>query len=132
MYEFHGWIKLAESTSDYDVGGLERKCEKLRLRLDKLNWPSGRAEVLLLNGFYTLTLHATPNRRRSESIELDELLNIVAIDFKGAYGLVYEYDEQIETPGGRGVFSVKVIRRGMCELRLDPFLSPTAPVAEDY
>lgn len=131
MYEFHGWIKLAESTSDTDEGRLEQKCEQLRLRLNRLNWPSGRAEILLLNGFYTLSLSAIPNRRRSESKELQELLGFITSEFKGAYGLVYEYDEQIEFPDGRGAFSVKVIRKGTCETRLDPFLSPALPVVED-
>ena len=131
MYEFHGWIKLAESARDIDEGGLERKCEELQSRLNKLNWPSGRAEVLLLNGLYTLTLNAIPNRRRSEATELQELLRFVASEFKGAYGLVYEHDEHTELPNGCGVFSVNVIRRGECETRLDPFLSPRIPVVED-
>ena len=131
MYEFHGWIKLAESTSDFDEGGLEEKCDKLRIRLNELNWPSGRAEVLLLNGFYVSTLNAIPNRRRSESKELEELLTFITSEFGGAYGLIHEYDDQTETSTGRGVFSVKVIRRGKCETRLDPFLSPTSPVVED-
>jgi hypothetical protein len=52
-------------------------------------------------------------------------------DFKGAYGLVYEYDEQAQTAEGRGVFTVNAIKRGRCEKLLDPFLSPTVPVVED-
>jgi hypothetical protein len=101
------------------------------VQLAKLDWPSGRAEILLQNGFHTLVLNAIPNRRRSESQDIDEILGVVIKDFKGAYGLIYEHDEQIETPNGHGVFSVKVIRRGECETRLDPFLSPTVPVVED-
>ncbi|WP_366941157.1 Imm7 family immunity protein [uncultured Kiloniella sp.] len=61
------------------------------------------------------------------------LCNTATIDkFKGAYGLIYEFDGQREVEIGRGVFSVSVIKRGACEKRLDPFLSPTIPVVEDY
>ncbi len=131
MYEFHGWIKLVESTREIDEGGLEQKCQELQRRLNKLRWPSGKAAILLLNGLYTLTLNAIPNRRRSEATELQELLRFVTSEFKGAYGLVYEHDEDTELPNGWGVFSVNVIRRGECETRLDPFLSPRIPVVED-
>lgn len=131
MYEFHGWIKLAESTSEIDEGSLESKCKKLRDVLSKIEWSSGRAELLLLNGLYTLVLNAIPNRRRGESRELNELILLVLEEFKGAYGIIYEYDEQSEVAAGQGVFSVRVVKRGQCESQLDPFLSPVVPVVED-
>jgi hypothetical protein len=84
-----------------------------------------------MNGVYTLVINAIQNRRRSEANELHQLLTYVVKEFKGAYGLVYEYDEQLETSYGRGVYSVNVVKRGYCELALDPFLSPVIPVVED-
>lgn len=132
MYEFHGWIKLVESPSEVDEGALQSKCNTLRNTLnEQINWPSGRAELLLLNGVYMLVLNAVPNRRRSEADELDNLVSNIISDFKGAYGIIYEYDEMVETPTGRGIFSVRVIKRGSCEVFLDPFLSPKIPVVED-
>jgi hypothetical protein len=62
---------------------------------------------------------------------LKELAVDVARDFAGSYGLIYEYDEQLTVPGGRGVFSVTVIKRGQCLPSMDPFLSPGVPVFED-
>jgi len=131
MYEFHGWIRLAESTSEVDEGLLKIKCEKLEKILSLLEWSSGKAELLLLNGNYTVVLNAIPNRRRGEARDLENLLKIIAQEFKGAYGVVYEYDEQTEVAYGHGVFSVNVIKRGGCQLLLDPFLSPVVPIAED-
>lgn len=111
MYEFHGWIKLAESPQEIDCGDLEEKCGRLKEALAHLKWSSGKAELLTLNGFHVLTLNGIPGRRRSEAHDLDRILTLVAQDFKGAYGVVYEYDVQTQTAGGRGVFSVKVIKR---------------------
>jgi len=131
MYEFHGWIRLADSPSEIDEGQLDEKCERLKSFLSSISWSSGRVELLLTNGVYTLILHAVPNRRRSEAQDLVSIINKVISEFKGAYGVIYEYDELTNTEYGRGVFSVKVIKRGRCELALDPFLSPLAPAAQD-
>jgi hypothetical protein len=96
-----------------------------------IEWPSGRAEMLLMNGENILLLNAIPNRRRSEANDLNKIIGIIIHEFKGAYGIIYEYDEGVVTPEGRGLFTVKVIKRGKCESALDPFLSPTIPVVED-
>ncbi|MCP1619873.1 immunity protein 7 of polymorphic toxin system [Pseudomonas sp. SLBN-26] len=130
MYEFHGWIKLSESPSEMDEGGLDQKVKKFKNELSSFGWSSGRGEILLMNGVYTLVLNAIPNRRRTEAEDLQKIVDIVTKDFAGAYGLIYEYDEQASTEYGRGVFSVRVIKRGKCEVFLDPFLSPVIPVVE--
>lgn len=131
MYEIHGWIRLAESPSEIDDGGLDKKCEKLREFLAEINWLSGKLELMVLNGVYTVVMHAIPNRRRSEAHDLARIIDRIVCEFKGAYGIIYEYDELTVTEYGRGVFSVKVIKRGRFELALDPFLSPLVPVVED-
>lgn len=131
MYEFHGWIRLAESPSDIDEGGFDAKLALLQSAVSALDWSNGRAEIMVANGVATLLVDAVPNRRRDEAAELGALIALVIEHFKGAYGIVYEYDEQSRTEYGRGVFSVKVIKRGRCEIALDPFLSPLVPVAED-
>ena len=131
MYEFHGWINLAESPSEVDEGKLEQKCSELEEFIAGLDWSSGQCKLLQMNGLYTVIVNARPNRRRSEAEELRELIKLITSEFKGAYGIVHEYDEQGSLPAGRGVFTVNVIKRGYCEIRLDPFLSPTNPVVED-
>ena len=131
MYEFHGWIRLAESASEIDEGSLDEKVKLLENCISRIEWDSGKVEVMLANGVYTLLVNTVPNRRRDEADELSNLISFVVDNFKGAYGIIYEYDEQTRTEYGRGVFSVTVIKRGSHVLALDPFLSPLAPVAED-
>lgn len=131
MYEFHGWITLAETPSDVDAGKYDEKYDALWNHIDTLNWSSGKVDLLELNGRNTLIVNGYPNRRRSEANELKQLITYVAEIFSGAYGIIYEYDEQTETANGRGVFSVTVVRRGQCLTSLDPFLSPAIPVIED-
>lgn len=131
MYEFHGWITLAETATDVDIGTFDDNYNLIRTHISRLGWPSGVAEFLEINGRVVLVLNGYPNRRRSEAKELTELVSLVATKFKGAYGLIYELDELTETTGGRGVFSVTVVKRGECLLALDPFLSPTIPSIEN-
>ena len=72
-----------------------------------------------------------PKRRRSEAEDLESLLHLIVREFKGAYGLVYIFDEGMEMTDGRGIYSVKIIKRGQVTVSLDPFLSPTIPNVED-
>jgi hypothetical protein len=131
VYEFHGWIRLAETSTEIDEGMLDEKVGSLNRFISTIEWSSGRAEVILLNGLYTLVVNAAPNRRRDEALDLLKIVEFVNENFSGAYGIIYEYDEQSRTAYGRGVFSVRIIRRGKCEVALDPFLSPFVPVVED-
>lgn len=131
MYEFHGWITLAETPYDVDAGEYDEKYEDLRNHIDNLSWSSCMVDLLELNGRNTLIMNGYPNRRRSEANELRQLISYVSEKFTGAYGIIYEYDELTEIANGRGVFSVIVVRRGKCIPALDPFLSPAVPVIED-
>jgi hypothetical protein len=131
MYEFHGWIRLADSPSEIDEGALDDKTKILESMISSIEWVNGKIDLLTANGVHTLIMNAVPNRRRDEADDLATLLSFVVDNFKGAYGIVYEYDEQTRTEYGRGVFSVNVIKRGTCTRTLDPFLSPLVPVAED-
>lgn len=104
---------------------------RLEEEISKMKWANGSAEIKLLNGQYLLVINAIPNRRRGEATDLNQLIDYVVSDFEDAYGIVYEFDEQTATTYGRGVFSVRVIKRGKCDIVLDPFLSLTIPVVED-
>ena len=131
MYEFNGWIRIAESPAEIDAGLLDQKCNDLSRFLSQFSWGSGKVELLTLNGSHTVQLIAVPNRRRQEAKDLNLIIDYIVENFSGAYGIIYEYDEGAPTANGHGVFSVKVIKRGRVEPRLDPFLSPLVPVCED-
>lgn len=60
MYEFHGWIRLAESPSDIDEGGLDAKLALLQSGVAGLDWSNGRAEIMIANGL--LRYWSTPCR----------------------------------------------------------------------
>lgn len=130
MYNVFGWVFLSDSPSEIDEGNHDLECQKLKEYIEKLTW-SNPPRIFPSNGFYIVTVHMIINRRRSEAEELDLLLKYIVEHFKGAYGIVYEYDNYIEVPAGRGVYSVKVLKRGRIEVALDPFLSPVCPVVED-
>ena len=132
MYEIHGWIRLAESPDDIDEGELDAKVDRLATLVAAVPLPGGLFELLAVNGSRTLVVHIDTNRRRP-GLEhaLDEILAFVTGELPGSYGVLYEYDEQDRVHHGRGVFSVRVVKRGRCEPALDPFLSPLVPVAEN-
>lgn len=131
MYEFHGWIVLCESPSEIDSGSLTNALMQVRLRIAELGFDSTTAQMLLHNGRHTLVINGYPNRRRSEAVAVKKLLQYLADLLPGSYGLVYEGDEGVELPAGRGLFTVTVVKRGQLVSTLDPFLSPTIPAVED-
>ncbi|HVJ62257.1 MAG TPA: Imm7 family immunity protein [Tahibacter sp.] len=131
MYEFHGWIALAETSQEIDEGGLEQKIVRLQTLLDTLDFSPSIAHIVIHNGRCTLSLHAYPNRRRSEADNLRELIEHIVESMPGSYGIVYERDEQWELPHGRGLFCALVVKKGRWHIALDPFLSPNIPQIED-
>lgn len=131
MYEFHGWLALAETPHDIDDGRLDDKIARLQSLLDTLALSPSIARIVLHNGRRTLSLHAYPNRRRTEAEHLRRVLDHVVESLPGSYGIVYERDEQHELPHGRGLFSVLVVKKGRWQAAPDPFLSPNVPEIED-
>ena len=131
MYEFHGWLGLAESTEEADCGNLEAAISELRDRVQALGWQTANAEVLLLNGQFFLRLTGLVNRRRDEARNVAELLTFVSNRLPGSWGMVYERSDDMPTPPGPGAFRVLVLSRGVVREHLDPFLSPVNPNIED-
>jgi hypothetical protein len=131
MYEFHAWFGLAESAGEEDTERLLPLVEELKGLLTKFQRPTASAQLIPLNGTYYLTLTGDANRRRGEADALEEILSFLSLRFPGAWGLVYERDDEMQGPPGRNAFRVRVLARGRVEERSDPFLSPCRPTIED-
>lgn len=133
MFEFHGWFNLSDSPREVDTGRLAGFVERLEQRVTALSWRAflAFAEVHTLNGEYRLVVGGNPNHRGQIGRELDELLEFVAQEAPGSYGLLYWRDIEGELPAGPDNYHVVVMARGRLTLRLDPFLSPTVPTVED-
>jgi hypothetical protein len=131
VYEFHGWVVLAESAEESDVGGLGAALDEVRARLEGSGWPPANAVLGWRNGRAVLTLEGAANRPGAEAGALDELLGFVAARLPGSYGLLYERDDERIEPPGPNAFRVRVLARGEIRDGEDPFLSPCRPVIED-
>jgi hypothetical protein len=132
MYEAHGWFGLAESPHDINDGALGGKVEEVR------DFVAGQhcsatlaATILALNGQHWLVVNAFANRRRDEADWIDALLELVRRELPGAWGTLYERDDETSSSPGPNAFAVTVLARGKLSKRLDPFLSPCNPVIED-
>jgi hypothetical protein len=131
MHEFHGWFEVSESTDEGDAGTLASGIQELGERVAGIDWATGAASLLGLNGTYFLRVDGLINRVRDEADELYDLLGFVAERFPGSYGLLYERADEFPDPPGTKAFRVQVMARGKISVRLDPFLSPVNPVIED-
>lgn len=133
MFEFHGWFNLSDSPCENDVGRLASFVGRLEQQVAALDWHASLAfaEVRVLNGEYRLVVGGSLNHRGQIGRELDELLEFVATEAPGSYGLLHWRDMEGELPAGPNNYHVVVMARGTLTLRLDPFLSPTIPTVED-
>jgi hypothetical protein len=131
MFEFHGWFTISETPEDYDVGGLETIIVNLRKYLDAMEWPSGFADLRVLNGIPFLSITGHPNRPRNYHQHLDALLTFIKQHAPGSYGLLYWRDDEDDRPPGRDNFHVHVLAKGTVVERFDPFLSPAIPTIEN-
>ncbi|WP_086764639.1 Imm7 family immunity protein [Streptomyces bobili] len=68
---------------------------------------------------------------RHEAGQLDELVAYIARRFPGSWGMLYDRSDDGGILNADNAFRVRVMRRGIVEERLDPFLSPCNPVIED-
>ena len=127
MFEFHGWATLSEGVCEEDDDGalLDRIVETVQSKIAE--WGSLDREVGLrwLNGAPMVWLAGQHNHANGDVVNFFRLLASLA---PGAYGLLYVWDDEGETPNA---FRVWVLRRGRLEQREDVLLSPCAPTIED-
>lgn len=128
MYEFHGWIGLAETTEEADAGRLDTLLDGLRALLAGIDWATGTARLSMLNGQPFLNLDGLVNRRRDEAEDVERIFGYVAEHLPGSYGLLYERADDLLD---QEAFRVRVLARGVLTEREDPFLSPIRPTIED-
>lgn len=131
MYEFHGWIGIAESTEEADAGNLTRLLDELREFLAQIDHDGWLLDLSFLGGQPFLTTAGLVNRMRDEARDVERIFGFVAQRLPGSYGLLYERAADLPVPPGPGAFRVRVLARGDLVERLDPFLSPCQPTIED-
>ena len=132
MHEFHAWLGLSDSTEEDDQEYLRTVAAHLRARIDALpEWPSARYRVENLIGQLFLTMDGFTNHWGSEARFMEELLALVQEWLPGAWGIVYEHDDETRQAPGPNAYRVRVMARGVLTERVDPFLSPVNPTIED-
>lgn len=129
MFSFHVWIVLRETTVEADTGSLTRRIQQLELMVQSsLPDVVPKSRVHAVNVERVLQFSGSHNHRGDVHQRLESVLNGVAVDLPGSYGLAYCYDD--EDPAGDG-FNVIVIARGSLRNERDEFLSPVIPRIED-
>jgi hypothetical protein len=130
MYEFNGWFVLKESVDEKPD---RSRIEDLTHRLSGYRWNASRLDIVQLDRQFCLRMTGMMNRNRGESEELHALMDTIAQDLPGSYGLLYEWSDEPDLPSstGDGAFQVHVLERGGVSRRMDPFLSPPPSVSEN-
>lgn len=132
MYEVHGWFALSDSTYESDITKVREEARHVERQISKLETSISFALKLhVLNGQIFLVITGFPNRRRSDGVVLDDVLEVIRERLPGSYGLLYERDDEMDYPPGGNAFRVTVPTRGHLTRRADPFLSPCNPTIED-
>ena len=134
MIELHGWLTIRPTYMDEDkhpeideeliYKEVEMLVESLRLRaLDKVKWK---------NGICHIDISYFSNHENPETKEILKAFEDIARLAPGSYGLIYYWnDENYGSNDYENEFRVLVFKRGTCEWKDDPFLSPCIPVIED-
>lgn len=134
MIELHGWLTIRPTYMDEDrypeidedriYNEVEKLVKTLSLEtLSKVNWKNGNCH---------LDVSYFSNHENMETKEILEAFEDIAHLAPGSYGLIYYWnDENYGSNDYENEFRVLVIKRGTCEWKADPFLSPCIPVIED-
>ena len=139
MYSYTLWVNLAETPEEIDDGNLAVKIDQLR-ELIEVEMPRLSVEAINpANYLWIFQCSAAHNRRLDRHERLLNVINWINEHLPGSYGLVYWRDDEdhdknnklIYSPIHANMFRVLVIARGTVTERLDPFLSPIVPTAED-
>lgn len=137
MFEFHGWFNIIDAPYFIeDNSPIGKITEQLKLRVNELEWGDGQNNLFInvrqMNGSVFLHVGGNKNHRGVIGTELNELLNWIAHEAPGSFGLLYWRDDEGNPPAGANNFQVKVMARGTVTTRFDPYLSPFFPVLEDF
>ncbi|MGW1091482.1 Imm7 family immunity protein [Streptomyces sp. NPDC002596] len=128
MFEYHGWVKVLESTSasdDYDDGRLRGIVEGIERRIREINSPY-LLDLRWMNGEVFVHFGGFPNHRDAEIVGF---FGEVGERAPGSYGLLHVRDD--EDPGRENEVIVIRMVRGLLTEQSESLLSPCIPVLED-
>lgn len=134
MIELRGWLTIWPTYMDEDkhpeideeaiYKEVEAFVESLELHtIEKVKWR---------NGICHIDVSYFSNHENGQTKELLFAFENIARIAPGSYGLVYYWnDENYGSNPYENEFRVLVIKRGICEWKDDPFLSPCIPTLAD-
>lgn len=134
MIELRGWLTIVPTYMDEDkhqeideekvYKEVEALVESLELRtIEGLKWRNGTCHM---------DVSYFSNHENKETEEILNTFKKIAQIATGSYGLVYYWnDENYGNNNYENEFRVLVIKRGTCEWKDDPFLSPCIPTISD-
>jgi hypothetical protein len=131
VYEVHGWFALCDSTYQSDREHEATLAAELDSQVCQLDWGIDHTDLRVVNGSWVFTITSLTNHRSRRSAEIYQLVDWIAAHFPGAYGLLYERDDEPGLPAGTEAFTVRALARGRISVHNDPFLSPIQPTIED-
>ena len=134
MLEYQGWFVIRESFNERDES--EEKLESiwkiLKVLVSNINYnrKTEICQMKITNGDYKLMIAGMDNHKSSSWVELLQLLDWIATESKGSYGLLHFYDDE-DKNGLDNHFQVIVLKKGKISFELDTFLSPYNPEVEE-
>ncbi|MFD7097476.1 Imm7 family immunity protein [Streptomyces xanthophaeus] len=127
MFEYHGWITIAETAAgDDDDVRLRGIVDELRLRIARMASPY-LLDLRWMNGRPFLHLGGMANHR--SSTDVIDLFEHVAAVAPGSYGLLHVRDD--EDPDHENEVRVLRLTRGAVTQHTEALLSPCIPKLED-
>lgn len=133
MYEWHGWVVISSDTFEGDEDAEEAVAAQVKAMLEPLNVDTwAKAEVVVRNGEYWLELSGNVNHANDMPNQIRQVLDFMATEAPGSYGLLWERDDEREHPPAQmNEFRVTRMARGQITTPKDAYFSPTVPTIED-
>jgi len=124
MFEVHGWITIRYHTHDIDEHKQSTCWLAVKRYVEKFD-KSDRIWLIETNGLSSVAISALHNHYQDYPIAM---MNWVAANAPGSYGLLYVHDDESVHDNA---FRVWRLARGHIDELDDPFLSPCIPFVSD-
>lgn len=124
MFEYHGWITLANSAQG-EPRERAGELKAITALVERLGGPY-LADMRYMNGTRFIHLAGFSNHRFAA---VSELYAEVARGFPEAYGILHVWDDEAEGSGNE--FKALRLARGKLSWHLEELLSPRVPLLED-
>ncbi len=126
MFEYHGWVTLADSPQATDDHNLDRFLPELKQKIKILDDDFGVIGIKKININYQVWFMGCRNHRQEWVLDL---FCFIAQRSRGSYGLLYIWDD--EHPEYDNQFRVWRMAKGQVDTLKDAFLSPCIPTIEE-